>query len=134
VKCSKVLQCSDVLFFYRFLYCCMFCILIFVFLFLSLCILFDIFALFCVFFANWHSPAILTEVSPCSFLSCNANARVYFAKTGHGPHTSYLVYFVVPYIVVSIVLFYVLFVCECVPYYCHRVSTQLQLNIPHYIK
>jgi len=29
---------------------------------------------------------------------------------------------------VSIVLFCVLFVCECVLYYCHRVSTQLQLR------
>jgi len=32
---------------------------------------------------------------------------------------------------VSIVLFYVLFVCKCVLYYCHRVDTQLQLNICH---
>ena len=30
----------------------------------------------------------LTEVFPCFFLSCKANARVYYAKTGHGPHYS----------------------------------------------
>jgi hypothetical protein len=33
---------------------------------------------------------------------------------------------------VSIVLFYVMFVCKCVLYYCHRVATQLQLNISHH--
>jgi hypothetical protein len=33
----------------------------------------------------------------------------------------------------SIVLFYVLSVCKCVLYYCHRVSTQLQLNISYHI-
>jgi hypothetical protein len=30
----------------------------------------------------------LTEVFPCFFLSCKANARVMPAKTGHGPHSS----------------------------------------------
>jgi len=34
---------------------------------------------------------------------------------------------------VSIVLFYVLFVCKCVLYYCHRMTTQLQLNISYHI-
>jgi hypothetical protein len=32
----------------------------------------------------------LTEVFPCFFLSCQANARVMPAKTGHGPHSSTL--------------------------------------------
>ena len=63
VKCSEVLQCSDVLF-YRFVYGCMFCILLFnsvgyVFLLLCLFILIDKYALFCILFANWHSPATL---------------------------------------------------------------------------
>jgi hypothetical protein len=31
----------------------------------------------------------------------------------------------------SIVLFHVLFACKCVLYYCHRVATQLQLNISY---
>jgi hypothetical protein len=95
VKCSKVLQCSDVLFvlFYRFVYGCMFCILLFdsvsyVFLLLCLCNLIDKYALFCILFANWHSPATLTEGFPCFFLSCKVNARVYLAKTWHGPHSS----------------------------------------------
>ena len=101
VKCSEVLQCSGVFwfFFYRCVYGCMFCILLFssvsyVFLLLCLGILIIKYALFCIFCfhrANWHSPATLTELFPCFLLSCKTNARVYLAKTGHGPHSSFLV-------------------------------------------
>jgi hypothetical protein len=61
--------------------------------------------------ASWHSSATLTEVFPCFFLSCKANARVKPAKTGHGPQSS------------KFLLFYVLFVlcrsvyCLCVNVY-----------------
>jgi hypothetical protein len=66
----------------------------------------------------------LTEVHPCFFLSCKANARVKLAKTGHGPHSSTLV-------VICVVL---CIICLCVNVYCHRVTTQLQLiNIYHII-
>ena len=83
-------------------YCCL-CILIVVYVFLD--------------------AATLTEVFPCFFLGCKANARVILTKTGHGPHSSKIV-----------VLFYVLFVlycsvyCLCVNVYCHRVTTQLQIT------
>jgi hypothetical protein len=83
VKCSQVLKRSDVLLVlcYRFVYGCIFRIRLFnsvsyVFLLLRFCILIDKYALFCILFANWHSPAILTEVFPCFSLSCKANVRV----------------------------------------------------------
>jgi len=72
----------------------------------------------------------LTEVSPCLFLSCKANAMVKLAKTGHGPHSSKLV--VICVVLLLFVLFYALFVCSRVLYYCHRVSTQLQLTNKSY--
>ena len=55
--------------------------------------------------------ATLTEVFPCFFLGCKANARVILAKTGHGPHSSNCC---VVLCIVYFVLFYVLFVCKCV--------------------
>jgi len=87
----------------------------------------------------------LTDVFPCFFLSCKANARVNPAKTGHGPHSSSFLccsmyflycsmYFCVFLCIVCFVSFSVLFVCICVLYYCHRVATQLQLNISYHIK
>ena len=83
-------------------YCCL-CILIFAYVFLD--------------------AATLTEVFPCFFLGCKANARVILAKTGHGPHSSK--------IVVLLYVFFVLYCsmyCLCVNVYCHRVTTQLQLT------
>jgi hypothetical protein len=84
----------------------------------------------------------LTEVFPCFFLSCKANARVKLTKTGHGQHSSKfvvcVVWFVIHIVLLLIVMFYVLFVCKCVLYHCLRVSTQLQLAnisykfLPHY--
>ena len=63
----------------------------YVFLLLYLCILIVmhvLFFIFCFHLANRHSSATLTQVFPCFFLSCKANARVKLAKTGHGPHSS----------------------------------------------
>jgi hypothetical protein len=54
----------------------------YVFLLLCLCIL-----IVCFMYlhrASWHSSATLTEVFPCFFLSCKANARVKRAKMGGG--------------------------------------------------
>ena len=79
--------------------------------------------------ASWHSSGALTEVFPCFFLSCKANAKVKPTKNGHDPHSSKI-----------FVLFYVLFilcpvlcVCKCVLYCCHWVATQLQLTKNIYI-
>jgi hypothetical protein len=54
----------------------------------------------------------LTDVILCFFLGCKPNVRVKLAKTGHGPHSSTLVFICV--IRLLFVLFYVLFVCKCV--------------------
>jgi hypothetical protein len=66
----------------------------------------------------------LTGIFPSFFLSCKTNARVKLAKTGHGPHSSRLVLICV--VLLLFVLFcllpYVLFVCKCVLYCCHRVT------------
>jgi hypothetical protein len=62
----------------------------------------------------------LTEVFPCFFLSCKANAKVKLEKTGHGPHSTTLVCICVIRMCIMcvvrllFVLFYILFVCKCV--------------------
>jgi hypothetical protein len=60
--------------------------------------------------ASWHSSATLTEIFPCFFLSCKANARVKSAKKGQGSQSSKI-----------FVLFYVLIVL-CRSVYCLRVN------------
>ena len=74
---------------------------VYVFILLRSSVLYILFS--CV---NWHSPTTLLKVLPFFSLSCKANARVYLAKTGHGPHSSQLVKCVVLSIafVVSVLL------------------------------
>ena len=79
-----------------------------------------------IFFrANRHSSATLTEGFPCFFLGCKANARVTPVKTVHGPHSSK---FLCCFMYCLFCVVYVLFVCKCALYYCHRVATQLRLT------
>jgi hypothetical protein len=66
---------------------------------------------------------------PCFFLSCKANARVKPRKDGARP--ALILIFVFFYVLFVFVSFSVLFVVICVLYYCHRVATQLQLNISY---
>jgi hypothetical protein len=85
---------------------------------------------YCVYCNLTEVFLTLTEVFLCFFLSCKANARVKLANTRHGPHSSRLVICV---LLLQFVSFSVLFVCKCVLYYCHGVSTQLQSTNIHII-
>jgi len=50
-----------------------------------LIVMYVLFCIFCFHRASWHTSATLTEVFPCSFLSCKSNTRVLLALTGHRP-------------------------------------------------
>jgi hypothetical protein len=54
----------------------------------SVLLMYVLFCIFCFHHASWHSSATLTDVFLCFFLSCNANARVYLERRGHGGHSS----------------------------------------------
>jgi len=106
VKCSGVLQCSDglsnkvsniirlmdnmkLLFVYilRVLLSQYFFIKVYMVLFLFNNAT-DVFLLLCLCILTvCLCMTTLTEIFPCFFLSCKANARVKPAKTGHGPHS-----------------------------------------------
>ena len=74
--------------------------------------------------ASWHSSATLTEDFSCLFLSCKGNAMVKTRKDGAQP--ALFQNFCVVLYILCFASFFVLFVCKCVLYNCHRVATQLQ--------
>jgi hypothetical protein len=103
--------CSCLILYFMYFYCY---VLLYVYAPIAcLCIYFMFMYSLYVYRASWHSSATLTEVFPCFFLSCKANARVKPANMGHSPH-SFKIF----------VLFYVLFVlrrsmyCLCVNVCC----------------
>jgi hypothetical protein len=68
-----------VMFMYSYCYLYVFLLLCLCILIVMLCILIVMYVLFCIFCfhrANRHTSATLTEVFPCFFLNCKANARV----------------------------------------------------------
>jgi hypothetical protein len=92
----------------------------YVFLLLRLCILIVMYVLFCIFCshrANCHSSATLTEVFRAFSSAVRQMPGYNWQRRDTARTLSKL-----------IVLLCVLFVCKCVPYYHHRVSTQLHLT------
>jgi hypothetical protein len=74
-----------------------------------------------------HFSATLTEVFPCFFLSCKANCKGITRKHRVRPTLPKFLFLFIMYVPFSV--FCVLFVCKCVLYCRHRVSTHLQLKI-----
>jgi len=140
VKCSEVLQCSDVLLVLSFLSLCIWLYVLYalfnsvtyVFLLLCLCTLIEKYALFWIFCshrAKWHSSATLTEVFFCAFSSV---IRQMPCKD-----EALSALFLISELCCSMYCFCRLCFSVCclctVLYYCQRVATQLQLNISYRI-
>jgi hypothetical protein len=75
-----------------------------------------------------HFSTTPTEVFQCFSLSCKANARHNSQRRGMARTSQFTSQFFLIIMYAPSSVFCVLFVCKCVLYYCHRVSTQLQLN------
>jgi hypothetical protein len=76
-----------------------------------------------------HFSTTLTEGFPC-FSSVVRQMLGYNSQRWGTARTYKVFIFIVMYVPLSV--FCVLFVCKCVADYCHRVSTQLQLNYYYY--
>ena len=125
-----VLYCIVLYFCIVFLYCFFYVYL----LFLCFCLILEVtylycyiyvFLLLCMFCSVYSLSIVPTGTLRLPWLRffhalpsvVRKKPKYKLVKTGHGPHTSQL-----------IVSFCVLSVCNCVLYYCHRVSTQSQLT------
>jgi len=87
-----------------------------IYVFLLLCLMYSYCTFMKLHHATWHSSVTLTEVLPCFFLSCKADARVNPRKDGARPPLFQT--FCVVLRIVCFVSFCALFVCVCVNVYC----------------
>ena len=84
-------------------------------MFVLLCMFCSVYSVFIV--SKWHSSATLTE-----------DFRAFSSAVRQMPGYNWQRRYTARTLPKLIVLFCVFFVCKCVLYYCHRVSTHLQLT------